>query len=117
MNATILPTITILFLFGIVILILISGVFQLLISRRLNRILRNQFPEVWMQLGSYKSILDNSIRHNLLTRQFIRKDYRNLQNPEIDKICRKLQIFGKIYLGSFIILILAILFLAKIGTR
>lgn len=104
-----------LIIFSVVILImLVSGIFQLIILRRLNGILRNQFPKVWMQLGSYKSMLDNSIRHNLLTRQFIRKDYRNLQNPEIDKICQRLQMLGKIYLSSFVILIITILFLAKI---
>jgi len=76
------------------------------LAHKLLLLLKENHFEKWKELGSPTLVMNNSIKNNLAMWAFIKnKEYLELNDPWLTKMCQSVRIYGIIYLLFFILIV------------
>jgi hypothetical protein len=74
------------------------------------RKLRIDHPQTWVALGKPSLFLNNSIGNNLTCRRFLNKrEYIDLNDASLTKLCNSLRVLNNAYLVFFIIVVISVI--------
>ena len=94
------------------------GAIELCLYFRFVSGLKRKYPSVWQDLGQPPTFFPGSIQQTSAVRRFLRnKEYLKLNDPSVEERGRRLGIWGRFYLGFFLIVVFAFLVLILQGWR
>ena len=90
-------------LFGILFLVLgLIFIFAAYVSIKMERMLMERHPNIWIELGKPKFFSNNSIENNLSVWRFLRKrEYEKTEDPSFIKVCQLAKFYNRAFLVLF----------------